>query len=139
MSLQVLRINSLTEIDMVAAQFLEITKDHRLFAFYGEMGVGKTTFIKALCKLLDVVDEVTSPTFAIVNEYSTKTEVRVFHFDFYRIKKESEILDFGYEEYFYGNDYCMIEWPELAEGFLPDNILKIFLEQDPTGSRVVKF
>ncbi len=132
-------IENIERIEERADEFIKIIGHNRILAFYGEMGVGKTTFIKALCKKLEVTDEVTSPTFAIVNEYNTMNDFKVFHFDFYRIKKEEEIYDFGYEEYLYGNDYCLIEWPEMAESLLPENSLKIYITVDETNKRILKF
>ena len=139
MAVHQISIPDIAQLNEKAEAFLKIIGDIRILAFYGEMGVGKTTFIKALCKKLQVTDEVTSPTFAIVNEYNTKNDYKVYHFDFYRIRKKDEIYDFGYEEYLYSNNYCLIEWPELAEDFLPDNTLDIYIEQKTDGSRILNF
>ena len=121
----------LENIEEQAKKFLLFIKknfpDSNCLAFYGKMGIGKTTFIKAVCKQLDVVDTVTSPTFAIINEYKTNNDLEVYHFDFYRINKIEEAFDFGYEEYFYSKNYCLIEWPELVEDLLPENFIKISL------------
>ena len=106
------KIKRLSDLPKVAAEFLEFTKDKSIFTLYGSMGVGKTTFIKAVAEVLGVEDEVNSPTFSIVNEYVTALGDSIFHFDFYRIKDPSEALDFGYEEYFYSGNKCFIEWPE---------------------------
>lgn len=100
-------------------------KEGRVVAFYAKMGVGKTTFIKELCDVLQVVDTINSPTFAIVNEYSTATDDLLYHFDFYRINDIQEAVDFGAEEYFYSGHTCLIEWPELVEQMLPDDCLKV--------------
>jgi len=97
----------------------------RVFAFYGGMGAGKTTFIKALCAVLGVADIVQSPTFSIVNEYKTTAGDSIYHFDFYRIKKTGEVFDIGYEDYLYSGSYCFMEWPELIESLLPDDAVKV--------------
>lgn len=111
-----------------------------VFAFYGKMGAGKTTFIRALCELLKVSDNVSSPTFAIINEYSTANEGSVFHFDFYRIKKLAEAVDLGVDDYFYSGNYCLIEWPELIEEIIPDDAIKIMIEIDPENDhRIFSF
>ena len=132
------KIDSLDKIEEVAKQFLDEYKDHHIVAFYGEMGTGKTTFIKALCKAMDVEDEVNSPSFAIVNEYHTQDDsIIIYHFDFYRIKSIEEALDIGYEEYIYSGNYCFMEWPEKIEPLLPDERLDVFIEENEDGSRTV--
>ena len=112
-----------------------------VIAFYGKMGAGKTTFIKALCEELGVEDVITSPTFAIVNEYSLplggRLERALYHFDFYRIKKIEEVYDMGYEDYFYSGNLCLIEWPELIEDLLPEDALRVTIEEQPDGSRII--
>lgn len=123
-----LSLNSLVELPQAAETFLAGTASHRHFAFYGEMGAGKTTFIKALCKALGAKENVTSPTFALINEYTTRQKEHIYHFDFYRIKKIEELYDLGAEEYFQTpGAYCFIEWPELAEEVLPDDVVKVYI------------
>jgi len=131
-------INSLSEINHIAARFIQAHPADRIFAFYGEMGAGKTTFIKALCEEMHVMDYVTSPTFALINEYKTKNDSTIFHFDFYRIKSISEVFDFGYEDYFYSGDYCFIEWPELIETLLPSITVKVTIKEIEKGKRVIE-
>ena len=129
----------LSTIQDAARQFIEAIGQHRVFAFYGTMGAGKTTFIKAVCQHLGVTDDVVaSPTFAIVNEYKG-TQGPIFHFDFYRIKKISEAYDIGCEDYFYSGDLCFIEWPELIEPLLPDDAVCVTIKAQPDGSRTVRW
>lgn len=110
-----------------AKTLLKTHPEARVFAFYGELGAGKTTFIKAVCRELGVPDIVQSPTFALINEYLTTEGQSVFHFDFFRIKKTEEAFDIGYEDYIYSGNYCLIEWPELIEGLLPEDSVKVFI------------
>ena len=111
-----IKINSLADMPAAAQAFIEAMDQNTVFAFYGKMGAGKTTFIKAVCEALGVTDVVNSPTFSIVNEYrSDNTGELIYHFDFYRIKKLDEVYDMGYEDYFYSGAVCFIEWPELIE------------------------
>ena len=128
-----IRIENIDQIRSAAREFIEkVLPEHSVIAFYGKMGAGKTTFIKALCAELGVNDEVTSPTFAIVNEYG----LNVFHFDFYRIKRLEEVYDLGYEDYFYRKDaLCLIEWPELIEELLPDDTLRVEISEEADGTR----
>ncbi len=130
-------INSIDAIGEAARQFVSQMGNSRVFAFYGSMGAGKTTFIKALCQQMGVSDVITSPTFAIVNEYSYDGG-RIFHFDFYRIKRIEEVYDMGYEEYFYSGALCFIEWPELMEDLLPDDAVRISISEQPDGSRTIE-
>lgn len=132
-------VSGLNTIDTIAREFIKHLGNSRVLAFYGSMGAGKTTFIKAICKLMEVTDQVNSPTFAIVNEYKTRVGSKVCHFDFYRIKNLEEAFDFGYEDYFYSGDYCFIEWPELIEPILPENTLKITIHVNDDGSRTIIF
>ncbi len=112
---------TIDHLDEIAGEFLEAFPEPGVFCFYGSMGAGKTTFIQALCERLNVVDVVNSPSFAIVNEYSTSNDDVVYHFDFYRLKEEEEAFDLGYEDYFYSGSYCFVEWPEKIESLLPQN------------------
>lgn len=131
-----IKIHSLEQIHEAARQFIEGMGENTVFAFYGKMGVGKTTFIKAVCEELGVTDVVTSPTFAIVNEYrSDSTGELIYHFDFYRIKKLEEVYDMGYEDYFYCGALCFIEWPELIEELLPGDAVKVTIEEVENGER----
>jgi tRNA threonylcarbamoyladenosine biosynthesis protein TsaE len=136
-----IKIKDIESIGEAARQFVSEIGDRRVFAFYGKMGAGKTTFIKAVCEALGVEDVITSPTFAIVNEYSIPAggalEGAIYHFDFYRIKKLEEVYDMGYEDYFYSGSLCMIEWPELIEELLPENAVKVSIVEQEDGSRTV--
>lgn len=120
-----LLLNNLSDLDVVANKFIESMEDRKIFAFYGEMGAGKTTFIKAICSALGVSETITSPTFSIVNEYEKSDGEPIYHFDFYRIKTIEEAYDFGYEDYFYSGHLCFIEWPELVEPLLPESVVKV--------------
>jgi tRNA threonylcarbamoyladenosine biosynthesis protein TsaE len=120
----------LDSLDNIAAQILANSPDARVMAISGQMGAGKTTFIQALCRQLTVEDTVTSPTFSIVNEYRTSSGNPVYHFDLYRLRKPSELLDIGYEDYFYSGNYCFIEWPEVAGEFIPEDCLFINIRID---------
>ena len=133
-----IKINSLDSIHEAAKQFIAAMGDNTVFAFYGKMGAGKTTFIKALCDNLHVADYVTSPTFALINEYGTTTGKPIYHFDFYRIKNIGEAFDFGYEDYFFSGEYCFIEWPELIEPLLPMNTIKVFITETDDGKRIIE-
>ena len=123
-------INHLEDLNKVAAEFLDYVGDKTIFALYGPMGVGKTTFVKAVAACLGVTDDVSSPTFALVNEYQTKNGKSLYHFDFYRVNHIAEALDFGYEEYFFSGDRCFIEWPE--------GIVDCYFTENPDGSRELK-
>ena len=134
MTIQITDINSIGE---AAREFVGQIGDRRVFAFYGQMGAGKTTFIKAVCEELGVSDVITSPTFAIVNEYTAS--VPVYHFDFYRIKKLEEVYDMGYEDYFYSGALCFIEWPELIEELLPEDAVRVTISEERDGTRSIEF
>lgn len=132
-------IDSLEHINDAARDFVDAMGGNKVFAFYGKMGAGKTTFIKAVCEVLGVTDVINSPTFAIVNEYLDGNEKPIYHFDFYRIKKEEEVYDMGYEDYVYSGNLCFMEWPELIEDLLPEDAVKVTIEEREDGSRVVSF
>ena len=131
-------MKSLKKFEEAAKNFVANMGDNTVFAFYGKMGAGKTTFVKAICEELGVEDTITSPTFAIVNEYrSDLAGELIYHFDFYRIKKLDEVYDMGYEDYFYSGAICFIEWPELIEELLPGNTVKVSIEELESGEREV--
>ena len=133
-------IDSLDNISVAAKEFVAAMGEEPVFAFYGKMGAGKTTFIKAVCEELGVTDPITSPTFAIVNEYrSDESGALIYHFDFYRIRKLDEVYDMGYEDYFYSGALCFIEWPELIEELLPEDSVRVTIEEQPDGTRLIKF
>ena len=135
-----IKINSLDSIHEAARQFIAAMGDNTVFAFYGKMGAGKTTFIKAVCEELGVTDVINSPTFAIVNENrSEEAGELIYHFDFYRIKKLEEVYDMGYEDYFYSGALCFIEWPELIEDVLPGDAVKVYIDELEDGSRKIHF
>ena len=130
-------IKSPEQIESAAKTFLSVVQGFKAFAFYGPMGSGKTTLIKAICKELGATDVVTSPTFALVNEYRTNQGELLYHLDLYRINALSELYDLGYEEYFFGNHFIFIEWPEKAEALLPDHTIKVTLEETGFNSRLI--
>ena len=153
-------IKDIEHIREAAHEFIEHIGDHHVFAFYGKMGAGKTTFVKAICEELGVDDVITSPTFAIINEYSLPLSPskergdsehnklpfhlegvggRLFHFDFYRIKRLEEVYDMGYEDYFYSGALCFIEWPELIEDILPDDAVRVSITEQNDGRRIISF
>ena len=132
-------IKALDEQQQAEDDFEAAMGDNTVFALYGPMGVGKTTFTKAVCERLGVKDNITSPTFAIVNEYRSTTDELIYHFDFYRIKKLEEVYDMGYEDYFYSGAICFIEWPELIEELLPLDAVKVTLSENSDGTRSVRF
>ena len=132
-------ISSIEQIQEAAHQFIEAMGNRKLFAFYGKMGVGKTTFIKAICEQMGVTDVINSPTFAIVNEYLDGDQRPIYHFDFYRIRKPAEVLDIGFEDYINSDACCFMEWPEMIEGFLPEDTVKVTMEEQDDGSRTVTF
>jgi tRNA threonylcarbamoyladenosine biosynthesis protein TsaE len=125
------------QLPQIADKILNFSPKSRILAFYGKMGVGKTTLIKAICERLNVVDTVGSPTFSIINQYITRNDDTLFHFDFYRIKKLEEAFDIGYEDYFFSNNYCFLEWPEKIEELLPSDCIRVYL-QEKDGIRNIK-
>ena len=129
---------TLDNINESAAKFLELVKPAKQFAFYGGMGAGKTTFITAICHQLQAIDLVSSPTFAIVNEYKTITDETIYHFDFYRIKDSVELFDIGFEEYLENTGWCFIEWPEKAQELIPDNFARVFITSLDKEKRLLK-
>ena len=122
-------IHNIEQLPEVARNLLDAFSEERFFAFFGKMGVGKTTLIKELCAMLGVKDNVCSPTFAIVNEYSDRDDEPVYHFDFYRLKSVAEAYDIGYEEYFYSGCYCFTEWTEKVEELLPEHYVRVEIEE----------
>jgi tRNA threonylcarbamoyladenosine biosynthesis protein TsaE len=129
--------HTLSELPQIAGKLLAAFPESRVFAFYGKMGAGKTTFIKEICHELGATDIVQSPSFTIINEYKTSRGNSLYHFDFYRIRKLEEVMDIGYEEYFYSGNYCFIEWPEKIEHLLPQDVVKINISGDP--ERILEF
>lgn len=132
-------VKSINQLDAAAAKVIESIKPNRIVCLYGGMGAGKTTFIKSLCKVLGVTDNVVSPTFALINEYTTPQGEPIYHFDFYRINKLEEVFDFGYEEYFFSSQgICLIEWPELIEDILPtEGVVRFKIDVNDDGSRLI--
>ncbi|WP_114939653.1 tRNA (adenosine(37)-N6)-threonylcarbamoyltransferase complex ATPase subunit type 1 TsaE [Mucilaginibacter endophyticus] len=131
-----LSVNSLSQLPQAAEAILANSAGNKIFLFYGEMGAGKTTLIKTLCEQLGVTEQATSPTFSIVNEYIGR-DSRIFHFDFYRLKNQTEALDMGYEEYFYSDAYCFIEWPEKIPDLLPIHYTTVRIEISDANSRLI--
>lgn len=137
--MQTIQIKSLETIREAAKAFIAAMDDRTVFAFYGAMGAGKTTFIKALCEELGIEDVINSPTFAIVNEYRSETTGElIYHFDFYRINKLSEAEDIGTEDYFYSGALCFIEWPEKIDELLPGDVVNVRIAENADGSRTVE-
>lgn len=134
-----LNIPDLKSLPLVADEFVKAIGDRRIIAFYGKMGVGKTTFIKAMCERLGVTDVINSPTFAIVNEYRSESGEPVFHFDFYRIKRADEVFDIGFEEYIDSGCLCLMEWPEMIEDYLPEETVKVVIAENTDGCRTLTF
>jgi tRNA threonylcarbamoyladenosine biosynthesis protein TsaE len=134
----VFALENLSDLPAAAEKLMKFAGDEKIFLFNGDMGAGTTTFIKSLCKYAGIDENVTSPTFSIVNEYRS-AETRIYHFDFYRLKKQEEALDMGYEEYFYSGNYCFIEWPEKIESLLPQHYIRIDIQVYPDGKRSLTF
>jgi tRNA threonylcarbamoyladenosine biosynthesis protein TsaE len=131
--------SGLKEIKQAAKEFLEQNRGVKQFAFYGSMGAGKTTFIKEICEILKTEDVVTSPTFSLINEYVTQSNEKIYHFDFYRINDVEEVFNIGYEDYFYSENYCFVEWPELIEDLLPESMLRVNIQVLADDSREITF
>ena len=127
-------INNIEVLSKVSDLLLEWREKSNIIAFYGAMGAGKTTLVKNLCQKLGVSDEVNSPTFALVNEYQTESLDSIFHFDFYRIKSLEEVFDIGYEDYFYGGNLCLLEWPELIDPLMPEHFIKVEITHGDTDT-----
>lgn len=133
-------IKGLEDLDRAAREFLQLIGNHTLVAFYAPMGAGKTTFTTAVCKALGVQeDAVSSPTFAIVNEYRGGDGQPIFHFDFYRIERPEEALDIGLYDYLDSGELCLMEWPENIEGLLPEETLKVQISVQPDGNRLLSW
>ena len=130
--------HAIDDLSEIGREIVPIIQQYPIVAFYGSMGVGKTTFIKVLCQEMAVEDIVSSPSFAIINQYLTKGGQPIFHFDFYRLRNEEELFDLGFEDYFYSGDICFLEWPEKIENYLPDERLNIFLNEMADGSREIR-
>ncbi len=131
-----LKIDSLSELDSVAEQIISSLDGRNVVLFRGGMGAGKTTLISRIVAQLGAEDTVTSPTFALVNEYEGSDNMLIYHFDFYRIDKVEEVFDLGYEEYFYSGDLCLVEWPEKIEALIPDDVMTVKIEVEDDGQRI---
>ncbi len=131
-------VKSLDELQFAAEKLVSFADTEKIFLFYGDMGAGKTTFIKSLCECLGTKENVTSPTFSIVNQYQGDA-AKIYHFDFYRLKKQEEALDMGYEEYFYSGDYCFIEWPEKIADLLPEHYIRVDIQVLSNNNRMLTF
>jgi len=136
---KILKIKSLEKINQIAQQFVEVMGDDTVFAFFGKMGVGKTTFIKAICEELGALDEVTSPTFSIISEYKTINGNIIYHFDCYRINNVQEAINLGFDDYFCSENLCFIEWAENISEILPYNTIGVIFEEEADGTRTLKF
>ncbi len=131
------KVETLSALPEVAKELISTFPNERVFAFYGKMGAGKTTFIQSICRELGSRDNITSPTFALINEYNTAKMESIFHFDFYRIKDIEEAFDLGYEDYIYSGSYCLIEWPEMIEPLLPEKMVEVKIEVSEDGTRQI--
>lgn len=132
-------VNNISDLPRAAAAFLEAAGSDKVFAFFGEMGAGKTTFIAEVCRRLGVTDDSGSPTFSILNEYVAADGSPVYHFDFYRLESPQEALDMGAEDYFYSGNLCLIEWPEKIGQLLPPEAVEVTITVNPDGSRTIRF
>ncbi len=135
----VIKLNSIDDLPLAAKEFKNAIGNHTVIAFHGEMGAGKTTFIKALCAEFGVKDTVSSPTFAIINEYLTPEDDTIYHFDLYRLETIADLQNIGVEDYFYSGKLCLIEWPELANTLLPGNVLDVTISVLPDKTREITF
>lgn len=135
----IIKIKKPEELKEAAERLLKETEGRRIYALFGAMGAGKTTFVKAICEVLGSTDTVVSPTFTIVNEYTTKEKDPVYHFDFYRINKITEVYDIGIDEYFDSGNFCFMEWPELIEEILPPETVRVNINIMPDNSREITF
>lgn len=133
-----IKIKNLDEIRSAAAGFAAALQPGKVYAFHGSMGAGKTTFIAEVCRVLGVEDEVSSPTFSIVNEYDTSKGGQIYHFDCYRLESEAEAMDVGAEDYFYSGNICFVEWPEKIQGLLPDDTIDVDIDVLPDGTRRIR-
>ncbi|MFV0590801.1 MAG: tRNA (adenosine(37)-N6)-threonylcarbamoyltransferase complex ATPase subunit type 1 TsaE [Draconibacterium sp.] len=131
------KVESPGALPQAAKELIAAFANERVFAFYGKMGAGKTTFIQSICRELGSNDNITSPTFALINEYNSGNMESIFHFDFYRIKDIEEAFDLGYEDYIYSGSYCLIEWPEMIEPLLPEKMVEVKIEVSEDGSRQI--
>jgi tRNA threonylcarbamoyladenosine biosynthesis protein TsaE len=132
-------VNNLEELAVAAQELVNFIESETVILLNGSMGAGKTTFVKEMGRVLNIEDNVTSPTFSIVNEYRATTGQTIYHFDFYRIKNQSEAYDMGFEDYLYSGNYCFIEWPEKVSGLLPENCITVEITEGPEGKRVFTF
>ncbi|MCW3102856.1 MAG: tsaE [Bacteroidetes bacterium] len=131
-------VSDISELPAAARQLIKSFDGQRVIAFYGEMGAGKTTLIKAICEELGVMSAISSPTYSIVNEYMSAKGIKIYHFDFYRLKNVDEAYDLGYEDYFYSKAYCFIEWPEKIQELMPLEYDKVAITKDGE-SRIITF
>ncbi|UBM61457.1 tRNA (adenosine(37)-N6)-threonylcarbamoyltransferase complex ATPase subunit type 1 TsaE [Candidatus Sulfidibacterium hydrothermale] len=134
-----IRLSALEALPSAAQKILSTFPDQRIFAFYGEMGAGKTTFIQSFCRQLGSNDNVSSPTFALINEYKDRNGNAIFHFDFYRMKRLEEAFDIGLEEYLYSGNYCFMEWPEKITELLPPTYVRVDIEVKDNLDRVIRW
>jgi tRNA threonylcarbamoyladenosine biosynthesis protein TsaE len=134
-----IEISNLNNLNESVKKFIRYTSGRKIFAFFGSMGAGKTTIIKAICEALGTNNIVTSPTFTLVNEYRMFSGESIYHIDFYRIKKIDEVFDFGIEEYFSSGSYCFLEWPELIESILPPDTVRVKITVDDKDQRILHF
>ncbi len=137
--MKLIKVEKLKDLEQAAKKLIDYFSDQKIFAFYGKMGVGKTAFIQAICRYLGSADNITSPTFALINEYFDANHQPIYHMDFYRIKNLEEVFDLGYEDYFYSGNYCLIEWPEKIEPLLPGRFVEVRIELGAGGERYISF